>query len=218
MKREELIQALDCLKVQTGSLACLGCGYEHNCATKGCRILREAAEQLSAPVIKTQESVIKTRAEILEAAGKCVTGGRDEEYGEPEDSFDLIARLWEPYIRAVCVSPSADVTIRPQDVAILMALLKIARAAVSDKPDNFVDLAGYAACAGEVAQSAYPMPPIGKCKECVHWDEDDSQGFKRLGNYVCICRKWSDHENGIRKYTGEGDCCKSFKRKKKELS
>lgn len=42
----ELIQALNRLKVQTGSLACLGCGYEHNCSTKGCRILREAVEQL----------------------------------------------------------------------------------------------------------------------------------------------------------------------------
>ena len=145
MTNEELIQALDRLKVQTGSLACLGCGYEHNCTTKGCRILREAVEQLSAPAIRT-------RAEILEAAGKCVAGDRDEEYGEPEDSFDLIARLWEPYIRSVCVSPSADVTIRPQDVAILMALLKIARAAVNDNPDNFVDLAGYAACAGEAVQ------------------------------------------------------------------
>ena len=145
MKSEELIQALDRLKVQTGSLVCLGCGYEHNCSTKGCRILREAVEQLSAPVIRT-------RAEILEAAGKCITGGRDEEYGEPEDSFDLIARLWEPYIRAACVSPGANVGIREQDVAILMGLLKIARAAVSDKPDNFVDLAGYAACAGEAVQ------------------------------------------------------------------
>lgn len=47
MKREELIQALNHLKAQTGSLACLSCGYEHNCSTKGCRILREAAEQLS---------------------------------------------------------------------------------------------------------------------------------------------------------------------------
>lgn len=47
MTNEELIQALDRLKVQTGSLACLGCGYEHNCTTKGCRILREAVEQLS---------------------------------------------------------------------------------------------------------------------------------------------------------------------------
>ena len=48
MANEELIQALDRLKVQTGSLACLGCGYEHNCTTKGCRILREAVERLRA--------------------------------------------------------------------------------------------------------------------------------------------------------------------------
>lgn len=46
MTNEALIQALDRLKVQTGSLACLGCGYEHNCTTKGCRILREAVEKL----------------------------------------------------------------------------------------------------------------------------------------------------------------------------
>ena len=153
MANEELIQALDRLKVQTGSLACLGCGYEHNCTTKGCRILREAVERLRDPVIRT-------RAEILEAAGKCVTGGRDEEYGEPEDSFDPIAQLWEPYIRAACVSPGANVGIREQDVAILMGLLKIARAAVNDKPDNFVDLAGYAACAGEAAQKR------GRRNEC----------------------------------------------------
>lgn len=47
MTNEELIQALDRLKVQTGSLACLGCGYEHTCTVKGCRILQEAVEQLS---------------------------------------------------------------------------------------------------------------------------------------------------------------------------
>ena len=49
MTREELIQALNRLKVQTGSLACLGCGYEQSCTAKGCRILREAVEQLNTP-------------------------------------------------------------------------------------------------------------------------------------------------------------------------
>ena len=48
----ELIQALNRLKVQTGSLACLGCGYEHNCSTKGCRIMREAVEQLGKKEIR----------------------------------------------------------------------------------------------------------------------------------------------------------------------
>ena len=48
MKIEDLIAALRRLKVQTGSLACLGCGLEHDCGVHGCRILREAAEELEA--------------------------------------------------------------------------------------------------------------------------------------------------------------------------
>ena len=58
MTNEELIQALDRLKVQTGSLACLGCGYEHNCTTKGCRIMWEAIRQLSEPAQKTFEEEV----------------------------------------------------------------------------------------------------------------------------------------------------------------
>lgn len=50
MKIEDLIAALRRLKVQTGSLACLGCGLEHDCGVHGCRILREAAEELEALV------------------------------------------------------------------------------------------------------------------------------------------------------------------------
>ena len=46
MKTSDLIEALNRLKVQTGSLACLGCGREHNCSTQGCRLIREAVEKL----------------------------------------------------------------------------------------------------------------------------------------------------------------------------
>lgn len=46
MKTNELIAALRRLKVETGSLACLGCGYEHNCGVHGCAILREAVDRL----------------------------------------------------------------------------------------------------------------------------------------------------------------------------
>jgi hypothetical protein len=38
---EDLLAALRRLKVQTGSLVCLGCGYEHNCGIHGCAILRK---------------------------------------------------------------------------------------------------------------------------------------------------------------------------------
>ena len=33
MTTPDLIKALQRLKVQTGSLTCMGCGWEHNCAT-----------------------------------------------------------------------------------------------------------------------------------------------------------------------------------------
>ncbi len=42
MSDRELIAALRRLKVETGSLVCLGCGYEHNCGIYGCAILRKA--------------------------------------------------------------------------------------------------------------------------------------------------------------------------------
>ena len=46
MSDRELITALRRLKGQTGSIACLGCSYEHNCSVHGCRIMRLAAERL----------------------------------------------------------------------------------------------------------------------------------------------------------------------------
>lgn len=46
MSNRELIASLRRLKVQTGSLVCLGCGYEHNCGIRGCRILRETVAWL----------------------------------------------------------------------------------------------------------------------------------------------------------------------------
>lgn len=44
MKNEEIVRALRRLKVETGSLVCMGCGREHDCGIIGCRIVREAAE------------------------------------------------------------------------------------------------------------------------------------------------------------------------------
>ena len=41
MRDEDLLAALRRLKVQTGSLVCLGCGHEHNCGIHGCAILRK---------------------------------------------------------------------------------------------------------------------------------------------------------------------------------
>lgn len=92
-----------------------------------------------------------TRQRVLKEAEKCVCGGREQDYGTPEDSFRLIAQLWESYIRETIVGLT-DVCINPEDVAVMMALLKIARLAYDPKHmDSWVDLAGYAACGGEIA-------------------------------------------------------------------
>lgn len=86
-----------------------------------------------------------TRKKILNEAVRCVCTSRQEEYGPIENNFALIARLWREYL-------DTSKPITAHDVAMMMALLKIARIATGQiKEDNYVDLAGYAACAGEIA-------------------------------------------------------------------
>lgn len=46
MERKELTAQLRRMAVETGSLICLGCGYEHNCGIHGCALIRAAVEQL----------------------------------------------------------------------------------------------------------------------------------------------------------------------------
>ena len=47
MKDQELVNAIRRLKVETGSLACMGCGHEHNCGVSGCAVMREAADRIA---------------------------------------------------------------------------------------------------------------------------------------------------------------------------
>lgn len=90
------------------------------------------------------------RAEILEAARVCVCGEREQDYGTPEDNFTTIGRLWSVYLSAA--HPDTAKAITAKDVAVMMALLKVARIATGNSPGSFVDLAGYAACAGEIEE------------------------------------------------------------------
>lgn len=94
-----------------------------------------------------------TREEILEIAKVCVCGDREQDYGSPEDNFGAIAALWEAYLSngKKCTPAGASVDLLPEDVAAMLALLKIARIASGHaKEDNWIDLAGYAACGGEL--------------------------------------------------------------------
>lgn len=85
------------------------------------------------------------RIDILKAAEDCVCKDRETDYGSPEDNFQRIASMWNAYL--------GDREIDNKDVAAMMALLKIARIASGHaKADNWIDLAGYAACGGELEE------------------------------------------------------------------
>jgi hypothetical protein len=84
-----------------------------------------------------------TRAAVLEAARTAVTKDRAATHGALEDSFTAIAAIWSVRLGA---------TITPAQVAILMVDLKTVRAwGNPGHDDNWVDIAGYAACGGELA-------------------------------------------------------------------
>ena len=46
MTNEEIVKWLRSKKVETGSLLCLGCGYEHHCGIRGCAVMRAAADAM----------------------------------------------------------------------------------------------------------------------------------------------------------------------------
>lgn len=85
-----------------------------------------------------------TRARILDSAKEAVTKDRAATHGKPEDTFGLLARLWAAYL---------GVPVTAADAALMLGLLKVARAKGNPgHEDDFIDLAGYAACAGELAK------------------------------------------------------------------
>lgn len=83
-----------------------------------------------------------TRAEILDTAKQYVTRDRAADHGDMENNFKTIADYWSVHL---------GVPVRPDDVAVMMTLLKLARIKSNrDHRDNWVDGAGYLACGGEL--------------------------------------------------------------------
>lgn len=80
MSIEELLRAMEWLKVETGSLACLGCECESNCSVHGCRILREAIAYISILEQKKQRWIPVT--ERLPEQGERVLATDGEFVGE----------------------------------------------------------------------------------------------------------------------------------------
>ena len=90
-----------------------------------------------------------TRSEVLQKAEEAVNGSREQDYGTPERNFTMIADLWSIYLNQ---------SVTAVDVAMMMALLKVSRIKNGGgSGDSFVDLAGYAACGGELAERNHIM-------------------------------------------------------------
>lgn len=98
-------------------------------------------------------SSVHERAKILDEAAKIICSDRNDEYGEPEDNFEVIGKLWSAFLTARCAPVGTEIEMGPAEVAEMMALFKIGRlaSAYCPKRDSFVDCAGYIACAGEIA-------------------------------------------------------------------
>jgi hypothetical protein len=80
--------------------------------------------------------------ELLAEATKLVGEDRQRDYGDKVVNHSNIARLWSAYL---------DIPIQAHDVAILMALLKIARTKLGTvSKDTYVDMSAYSAIAGEI--------------------------------------------------------------------
>ena len=80
-------------------------------------------------------------SDYLDKALKIVQGQRQFEYGDKYQNHDNIAKLWSTFL---------DYKISPHDVAICMLLVKVARLKHRKTEDCYVDMAGYAAIAGEI--------------------------------------------------------------------
>ena len=92
----------------------------------------------------SEYAVTPRRTQTLQDANGHINGDRDQNYGDATESFTRIAALW---------STTLGVDIKPYQVALCLAQLKISRLVASPThEDSWVDLAGYTALGSEVAE------------------------------------------------------------------
>lgn len=107
---------------------------------------------------KINDPKMSCRETVLEEAKRCICQDRQDQYGAPEDSFFTIAQLWSTYLAG---EHKLKCILSKEDVALMMVLLKVARTnGHKHHVDNYVDMAGYAALAAELAENELCTPEI----------------------------------------------------------
>jgi Domain of unknown function (DUF6378) len=93
------------------------------------------------------------RREVLATIEGCVCKDRQNTYSDAEDNFADIAQLWTFWLRKRGLI-AKDATVDALDVAMMSALIKVARASVNPTYlDNWVDFSGYGVCGGGIVKS-----------------------------------------------------------------
>lgn len=83
---------------------------------------------------------------VLEEAHTIIYGDREKTYGHPSKNLQTIADMWTAYVHSASNGALVDLEFSPEDVAVMMILLKAARLANNSKHrDSVVDICGYAA-------------------------------------------------------------------------
>jgi hypothetical protein len=93
-----------------------------------------------------------SKEEILAKANEFISKDRNETHGDAFKNHAEIAEFWNIFLDSK-LKPMANIT--AQDVAIMMILLKVSRSTQGEKfnIDNFIDMVGYAAIAGEIGDA-----------------------------------------------------------------
>ena len=120
MTTNKLIKALQRLKVKTGSIACLGCGHEHNCGIHGCAIIREAAEKLGDfNAVFNEDTVVRLADRGLE-----VEPGRLRELAEADRDGRVVVLPCKVgdtvYFRTYDCNGTVDLGIQPHKVTAIV--------------------------------------------------------------------------------------------------
>lgn len=113
------------------------------------RMLEDYKNGLSAGKFPREDEVRAKAADIARKAAELVSGDRDRQHGQMRENFTRIAMLWNAYL-GTRKDPAAPLD--AVDVGLMMNQLKVARTqSGAVNIDDFIDGAGYLACAGEIA-------------------------------------------------------------------
>ncbi|MFZ8881827.1 MAG: DUF6378 domain-containing protein [Paracoccaceae bacterium] len=87
------------------------------------------------------------RREILEKADEFISASRDEIYGDPARNHERIAEMWSAIL---------GIDVKAEEVALCMIAVKMSRLCQTpEHEDSWVDIAGYAALGGEIADEFF---------------------------------------------------------------